>query len=215
MEFSGIFGFFASLNGFFYILAYIVGGIPFGYIIVKLAAGLDLRTIGSGSIGATNVFRALDSKDPKLAKKLALLTILCDAFKGAAVILIAKLLDLPIQTQWAIALLAVFGHCFSPFLKFEGGKGVSTLVGSIIVFFPLECILGLIAWFIVGKVFKISSAASIAGVGVGCLLMVILHDTIPGINTWTPLVLAVLIVFYKHIPNIIRLIRREENKINI
>lgn len=210
---GGIIDFFTSLNGIFYTLAYLVGGIPFGLLYGKLLGGVDIREVGSGSIGATNVLRALKQSNPKLAKKVAILTMLSDALKGMVVIAIAKLAGLDYEAQWMLAFLAVLGHCFSPFLKFEGGKGVATTVGVIAVFLPIEAILGLIVWFLVGKFLKISSLASLLGLLIGISSSFIIHPEIPYISTHTPLILISIIVIYKHIPNIVRLIQNKEQKI--
>lgn len=210
---GGIIDFFTSLNGIFYTLAYLVGGIPFGLLYGKLLGSVDIREIGSGSIGATNVLRALKQSNPKLAKKVAILTMLSDALKGVVVIVIAKLVGLDYEAQWMLAFLAVLGHCFSPFLKFEGGKGVATTVGVIAVFLPIEALLGLIVWFLVGKFLKISSLASLLGLFIGISSSFIIHPDIPHINTHTPLILISVIVIYKHIPNIVRLIQNKEQKI--
>lgn len=210
---GGIIDFFTSLNGIFYTLAYLVGGIPFGLLYGKLLGGVDIREVGSGSIGATNVLRALKQSNPKLAKKVAILTMLSDTLKGMVVIAIAKLAGLDYEAQWMLAFLAVLGHCFSPFLKFEGGKGVATTVGVIAVFLPIEAILGLIIWFLVGKFLKISSLASLLGLLIGISSSFIIHPEVPHISTHTPLILISIIVIYKHIPNIVRLIQNKEQKI--
>ncbi len=210
---AGIIDFFTSVNGIFYVIAYLVGGIPFGLIYGKIFGGVNIREIGSGSIGATNVLRALKETNPQIAKKVAILTILSDAFKGILVILIARFLGISYEAQWMMAFLAVIGHCFSPFLKFEGGKGVATGVGVVGVFLPFEAILGLVAWFLVGKFLKISSLASLIGVLFGGLMTFILHPDVPHIHTHTPIVLIIAIIFYKHIPNIIRLFQNKEQKV--
>ncbi|MCI7766242.1 glycerol-3-phosphate 1-O-acyltransferase PlsY [Helicobacter sp.] len=210
---AGIIDFFTSLNGFFYLLAYLVGGIPFGLIYGKIFGGVNIRETGSGSIGATNVLRTLKKTNPKIAKKVAILTMISDALKGALVILIAKFFNLTYEAQWMIAFLAVVGHCFSPFLKFEGGKGVATGVGVVAVFLPIEAILGLIIWGLVGKILKISSLASLIGVLFVGIMSFVLHPEIPHIHTHVPLLLIMFIIFYKHIPNIIRLFQRKEQKI--
>lgn len=116
---SGILDFFTSLNGIFYTLSFVVGGIPFGLLYGKFFGGINIREVGSGSIGATNVLRALKTQNPKLAKKIAILTMLSDALKGVIVILIAKSFNVSFEAQWMMAFLAIVGHCFSPFLKFE------------------------------------------------------------------------------------------------
>ena len=209
---SGIIDFFNSINGIFYVIAYLVGGIPFGLLYTKIL-GVNIRKIGSGSIGATNVLRALKQTNPSLAKKIAILTAISDAVKGLIVILIAKFLGLSYETQWAIAFFALLGHCYSPFLKLEGGKGVATMVGCVIIFMPIVAIIGIVVWFIVGKVLKISSLASLFGVLIGTILSFFIYKEVPHIGTHTPIVLMSFIVFYKHIPNIIRLIQKKEEKI--
>ena len=210
---AGILDFFTSLNGIFYTLAYLVGGIPFGLLYGKYLGGVDIRQVGSGSLGATNVLRALKETNPKIAKKVAILTMLSDALKGVVILMVAKAFSVSYEAQWMMAFLAVVGHCFSPFLKLEGGKGVATCVGVVAVFLPLEAVLGLVIWFIVGKLLKISSLASLFGVVCGIASSFFLHPEIPHIGTHTPLILMMCIVLYKHIPNIIRLIQRKEQKV--
>lgn len=210
----------SNINVIFYLLAYLIGAIPFGYIIVRWGYKIDLLNIGSGSIGATNVYRALKDITPK-AKYLSILTILLDSTKGLLVVLVAKIIGLSFETQWAIAILAVLGHCFSPYLGFNGGKGVATTIGSVILLVPFEGSLGLLAWFIVGKVFKVSSLSSLIGVSVGILTTFITpYIGLPSnisimaqVGTHTPLVILLILIIYTHIPNIMRLIRREEGKI--
>lgn len=210
---AGILDFFTSLNGIFYTLAYLVGGIPFGLLYGKYLGGVDIRQVGSGSIGATNVLRALKETNPKIAKKVAILTMLSDALKGVVILMVAKAFGISYEAQWMMAFLVVVGHCFSPFLKLEGGKGVASSVGVIAVFLPLEALLGLVIWFVVGKLLKISSLASLFGVICGVGSSFFLHPEIPHITTHTPLILIMCIVLYKHIPNIIRLIQRKEQKV--
>lgn len=210
---AGILDFFTSLNGIFYTLAYLVGGIPFGLLYGKYLGGVDIRQVGSGSIGATNVLRALKETNPKIAKKVAILTMLSDALKGVVILMVAKAFSVSYEAQWMMAFLVVVGHCFSPFLKLEGGKGVASSVGVIAVFLPLEALLGLVIWFVVGKLLKISSLASLFGVICGVGSSFFLHPEIPHITTHTPLILIMCIVLYKHIPNIIRLIQRKEQKV--
>ncbi len=211
-----------NINVLFYIIAFLFGGIPFGLILVKLRYGIDIRKIGSGSIGATNVYRAIRDTDPKNAKKFSILTIILDATKGLIVVLAAKILGLSYETQWAIALLSILGHCYSPYLGFKGGKGVATAIGSVILLIPIEGICGLIIWGIVGKVFKISSISSLVGVlsGIGLTFVVPYLFPIPSsisivdqIHTHTPAVLIGLFIIYTHIPNIKRLFSGQESKV--
>ena len=210
----------SNINVIFYLVAYFVGAIPFGYIIVRWGYKIDLLNIGSGSIGATNVYRALKDITPH-AKYLSILTILLDSTKGLLVVLCAKIIGLSFESQWAIAILAVVGHCFSPYLGFNGGKGVATTIGSVILLVPFEGAVGLLAWFIIGKVFKVSSLSSLIGVSVGILTTFITpYLSLPPnisimhqVGTHTPLVILLVLIIYTHIPNIMRLIRREEGKI--
>jgi len=202
--------FLTNINIQFYILAYLVGGIPFGLILAKIFAGIDIKKAGSQSIGATNVLRVVKEKDPKLAKKLAIATIVLDALKGVVVILLAKAIGVSVATQWAIAVLAVLGHCFSPFLKFEGGKGVATGVGVLLIMLPIETLLAIIAWAICAKITKISSLSSLVGLSVLIVSSFIIHPEIPHIKSHAPILLIAAIVVYKHIPNLIRLIKGEE-----
>lgn len=205
--------FFTSINGIFYLIAYLFCGIPFGLIYGKIFGKINITEHGSGSIGATNVLRVLKETKPEIAKKIAILTIISDALKGIIIIAIARYLGLTYEAQWFIALLAVLGHCYSPFLRFEGGKGVATGVGVIAMFLPLEALIGLVTWFIVGKILKISSIASLFGVLIGVSSSFIIHPEVPYIETHTPLVIIAFIIFYKHIPNIVRLIQKKESKI--
>ena len=200
----------SNINIIFYLSAYLMGGIPFGLILAKLKAGVNIREAGSGSIGATNVLRVVKEKDPVLAKKLAIATIVLDVLKGIVVLAVAKYMGVSVETQWAIAVLAVLGHCYSPFLGFEGGKGVATGVGVLFLMLPIETLIGLATWFIVGKVFKISSISSLIGLLALVIASFIIHPEIEVINTHAPIVLIGFVIFYKHIPNIVRLIKGEE-----
>jgi len=199
-------------NLLWYLLAYLVGGIPFGYIIAKYFAGVDIKKHGSGNIGATNVLRVLKEKDPKKAKKLAALTLFLDAFKGAFILLIAKLYGVCDAVLWGMAVLAVIGHCFSPFLKFEGGKGVATTAGVMLVMIPKAAIVGIIVWFIMAKTIKISSLSSLVGILVGIFSAYILYPNID-INSYAPLWIIAFVVIYKHKENIYRLLTGQEGKV--
>lgn len=196
-------------NILFYITAYLVGGIPFGMLLAKQFAGVNIRELGSNSIGATNVLRVVKDKDPKLAKKLGIATLIFDALKGGIIIGIATLMDMPEATLWAIAVLAVVGHCFSPFLKLEGGKGVATGLGVTLVMLPIEGLIGMAVWAVLAKTLKISSISSLMGVLAGVGASFFIHPTI----THAPMVLIGFFIFYKHIPNIMRLIRGEEKRV--
>ena len=195
-----------------YAAAYLLGGIPSGVILAYIFGGVNIRSEGSGSIGATNVLRVLKQKDPKLAKKIAILTVVCDVLKGVLPILIAKFLGLAPATLWAMAVLSVLGHCYSPFLKFEGGKGIATGAGVLAVFLPLEIAIALVVWFVVGKLLKISSLASLAALAAFIVATFALQPQIPDIDSYAPIFLIAFLVVYKHLPNIKRLITSVDRK---
>ena len=211
---QGFFDLFTSFNGIFYILAYLIGGIPFGYILAKNIGKVDIKNEGSGNIGATNVLRVLKQKDEKLAKKLGALTLLLDALKGAVVILVAKYMGANAYVLYSIGVFAVIGHCYTPFLNFEGGKGVATGFGVLLTLIPIPALIALIVWFILAKVVKISSLSSlIALLSIIVSSYILYPKGLPGTITHMPLLVIAFIIFYKHIPNIIRLIKKEEGKV--
>ncbi len=205
--------FLSNPNVLFYIGAYLIGGIPFGYILAKIFAKVDIKQKGSKSIGATNVLRVVKEKDPKLAKKLAIATVVFDALKGAVLVLLAKLLGFPPAVWWMVGIMVVLGHCYSPFLKFEGGKGVATGMGVLLVLLPIETLIGIAVWAIVAKTTKISSLASLSGLAAVVIASFIIHPELPYVRSHAPLLLLAFIIFYKHLPNIKRLITGQEHKV--
>lgn len=204
---------FYNINIQFYILAYLVGGIPFGLLLAKKFTSVDVRESGSGSIGATNVLRVLKESNPALAKKVAIATLILDALKGMIVLVIASLLALSQETLWMIAILSIIGHCYSPYLKFEGGKGVATGMGVMLFMLPVETILAVIAWFITGKVLKISSLSSLIALITLVVSSFIIHPDLPVIKTHAPILIIAFLIIYKHIPNIMRLFRGKESQV--
>ena len=205
--------FLTNPNIIFYLAAYLIGGIPFGLLLGRFFGGVDIKQSGSRSIGATNVLRVVKEKDPKLAKKLAIATVLLDALKGVLVLAVAKLAGMPDATLWAIAVLAVAGHCFSPYLMFEGGKGVATGVGVLAFMMPDVTAIALIVWFLLGKTVRISSLASLGALVTLIIASYILHPDVPNIHSHAPIWIIAIIVVYKHLPNIVRLIRGEEKRV--
>jgi len=198
-----------NTNAQFFIMAYLVGGIPFGLLLAKKFAGVDVKASGSGSIGATNVLRVVKEKNPALAKKLGAITLALDAFKGVFVLAIAYFIGLSEATLWGIAVLAVIGHCFSPYLNFEGGKGIATGMGVMMFMLPFETIVALVVWGVSAKTIRISSISSLLGV----LSLLISSFIIDPTMSHAPVVLIVFILFYKHIPNIIRVVQGKESRV--
>ncbi|MDR0762601.1 MAG: glycerol-3-phosphate 1-O-acyltransferase PlsY [Campylobacteraceae bacterium] len=210
---ANIGGFFANIHILFYIAAYLIGGIPFGLLLTKRFAGVNVKDEGSKSIGATNVLRVVKEKNPKLAKKLAVATLILDALKNILPLSIGTIVGFDASALWMMAILAVIGHCFSPYLNFTGGKGVATGAGAALFLLPIETLIALVVWFIAGRVLKISSLSSLIALAALFLAILFRHGTIPQINSFTPLVIIAFIIIYKHIPNIIRLFKKEEGKV--
>jgi len=198
-----------NTNVQFFIAAYLVGGIPFGLLLAKKFAGVDVKASGSGSIGATNVLRVVKETNPSLAKKLGGATLALDALKGILVLAVAYFAGMSEATLWGIAVLAVVGHCFSPYLNFEGGKGVATGMGVLMFMLPYETLIALVVWAFGAKVIKISSLSSLAGL----LALVGASFVLKPELAHTPIIIIAVIIFYKHIPNIIRLFNGEEKRV--
>jgi len=200
-------------NLLLYLAAYLISGIPFGYLLAKKFAGVDIKQEGSGNIGATNVLRVVKEKDPKLAKKLGAITLFLDAIKGVLVILVAKMLGAPESVLWTIAVLAVVGHCFSAFLVFEGGKGVATGFGVLLVMMPIPALIAIVVWLGAAKGLKVSSIASLIGLAAFIIVSYVMYPEVPGIGSHAPIWIIAFIIFYKHTPNIVRLFKKEESKV--
>jgi glycerol-3-phosphate acyltransferase PlsY len=192
-----------------YIAAYLIGGIPFGLLLAKFFAGVDVKSAGSKSIGATNVLRVVKEKDPVLAKKLGISTLALDALKGVVALLIASAMGADESVLWAVAVLAVLGHCFSPYLGFEGGKGIATGMGVMMFMLPIETTIALVVWGIMAKTVRISSVSSLTGVLALLISSFFIHPDM----AHAPVIFIVFILFYKHIPNIIRVIKGEEKRV--
>lgn len=184
---------------------YIIGAVPFGLIIGKLLRGIDIRDYGSGNIGASNAMRTL-GKGP------ALLVLVLDTAKGLVPVLICRALDMGPNLVVAGALLSVFGHTFSIFLNFKGGKGVATSLG---VIFGLNWQIGLIifvSWVLIVAITRYISLASIvAAVSVPLLMTLWKSQQVPTAYQALACVAAAAIVI-KHISNIKRLINGTETR---
>jgi len=204
--------FFTNTNILFFLAAYLIGSIPFGSILAKTFAGVDITTAGSKSIGATNVLRVVKETNPKLAKKLGIATVLLDAFKGMIVLLVAMYYGVSDSTLWAIAILAVLGHCYSIYLGLEGGKGVATGLGVYIALIPIPTLIGAVVWIVCAKVLKISSLSSLLGLVAVVVSASFLNDGL-NVGSNVPMYIIAFVIIYKHIPNIIRIIKGEEKKV--
>lgn len=180
--------------------AYFAGSIPFGLLLTRAAGGGDIRDIGSGSVGATNVLRTGK-------KKIAALTLVLDVFKGSASVLIAL--------QWSqdlaivAALFAVIGHCYPVWLGFKGGKGIATAFGVVLAIAWPVGLLAAAVWLIVAILFRVSSLASLVTLAASPVYAWWLAGNHIAVLC---LVLAILGVV-RHHENIARLIRGEESRI--
>lgn len=190
--------FLLSLFSFFF------GSIPWGYMIAK-QRGVELRKVGSGNIGATNVMRAV-------GKKEALITLLLDISKGLIPVLIARAVYHTDNSSLLVGtsgILAILGHCYTPFLKFKGGKGVATSIGVILGYMPLVGLLMIVIWIITFKVSRISSLSAL--VSFGLLPIIVFLLDFPR-EAFLLTCLISLIVFLRHRENIKRLIEGKESK---
>ena len=200
-----------------FIICYLIGSIPFGLILTKLFDNNDLRNIGSGNIGATNVLRTGN-------KTLALLTLILDLSKSFIPLFIFfKLYPHPVINDFfnliivdKIFLILVFGyffvlgHCFPIWLKFKGGKGIATSLGIIlsIDFFIGLCLLTI--WILVFLIFKISSLSALISSTSFPILIFFKYEKV---NLLYLSILLTIFVFFTHRANIIRLLKKEEKKI--
>ena len=195
--------------------AYLVGGIPFGFLIGKMR-GVDVRTVGSKNIGATNVFRTV-------GKKWGVLAFACDVLKGLIPTLLAKqwALDpeLPPDGSWfplVVGVMCVVGHMLTPYMKFRGGKGVATAFGMLLGVAP--ALVGT-AFALFAVVFALSHYISLGSISAAAFLMVAVWFPILGTEGWRNLPQCVLVtlmaafVIFKHRANIGRLISGTESKI--
>jgi glycerol-3-phosphate acyltransferase PlsY len=188
-------------------ISYLLGSIPFGYLLVRMLTGEDVRNTGSGNIGATNVAR----KSPLLG----IATLLFDASKGLAAVLVTRtLFSGPHQKliMTTAAFFAVFGHLFPFWLKFHGGKGVATSLGAFILLTPKSILCMVALFLIVAALFRYVSLASVCAAAAFPVLAWALHEYVD----WRQLAFIVLIsalVIWKHQQNIVRLIYGTESKL--
>ncbi len=184
------------------IISYLVGSIPFGVVFAK-TKGVDLRKVGSGNIGATNVLRSV-------GKKEAILTLLGDLLKGTFAVLLMKLAGGSEAFVAMAGAASVLGHDFSVYLKFKGGKGVATSLGVVFAYAPFVGLLTLCLWLFMAFVFRYSSLAALVSFALLPLNMIIFHIDKSGV------VLGFVItglIFLKHRANIKRLLEGSEPRI--
>ena len=199
------------------ILPYVIGSIPFGYVIARMSGLGDIRNIGSGNTGATNVLRTGK-------KKLALYTLLLDGGKGAVAIWllsgVPKFIEKSevgfggtttqlFELALSIGLLAILGHCFPIWLKFKGGKGVATGLGVLLVAVPYAGLAACAAWIATAKITKYSSLSALIAFLIAPIVTLFIYGASPAAIC----ALITLLIWVRHKDNIKRLLKGEESKI--
>jgi glycerol-3-phosphate acyltransferase PlsY len=187
---------------FLTLCAYLLGSVPTGLLLARAFGGVDIRTKGSGNIGATNVYRTL-------GRTVGILTLAGDCLKGMIPVLAAKALELPDIWIAAVGVAAFFGHIFPVFLGFKGGKGVATALGVFLAASPLAVLAALGVFIIVLVLWRFVSLASITAAAFMPALTALI-DKKPMIVGMSMCIAAIVIL--KHRDNIKRLRNGTENK---
>ncbi|WP_175869072.1 glycerol-3-phosphate 1-O-acyltransferase PlsY [Bartonella gabonensis] len=197
--------FFRSIPWFIFLVSYLMGSIPFGLLFTKLAKLSDIRTIGSGNIGATNVLRTGN-------KKVAALTLLCDMLKGAIVVFVIKFFSDPLNNSILVSIAGFFaflGHLFPVWLKFKGGKGVATYLGVCLGVYWPAAIIFITVWSAIFFLMRYSSLSALVAVTITPIFVFYFSNS----YFCYMLIAMSVFVFIKHSANISRLLIGEENKI--
>jgi glycerol-3-phosphate acyltransferase PlsY len=183
-------------------LAYVAGSIPFGLVVAR-GKGVDLRAVGSGNIGATNVARAL-------GKGWAIAVLAADAAKGFAPVTLGKHLGLPPRDVALAGLAAIVGHMFTIFLRGRGGKGVATSLGVALALSPLAALCGLGLYVLAYLLLRLSSVGSLLGIW-SFPVFATLFGGLPRPYLYLASAAAILVTV-RHRQNIARLLRGQEKK---
>jgi len=188
--------------------AYLAGSIPFGFLIGKMR-GVDVRTVGSKNIGATNVFRTV-------GKKWGLLAFLCDFLKGFVPVLLAKKFGGEAHLPLAVGLMTVVGHMFTCFMKFKGGKGIATGFGMLVGLLPWLVLTAFGIWAVtvwLSHYISLGSCLAAAFLAVGVWFPWLGSEGCRNLPLSIVVTLVALVAIYKHKTNIRRLIDGCENRI--
>ncbi len=184
-----------------FVIGYLFGSIPFGLIFTRLAGTQDLRSIGSGNIGATNVLRTG-------RRGLAAATLVCDALKGTAAVIIGAYLAGP-EAAIVAAIGAFLGHVFPVWLGFRGGKGVATYIGLLIGLFWPAAIAFCVVWLVVAVITRYSSASAlVASIAIPLLFWWLGHPALAELFA-----LLTVLLWFMHRANIQRLVAGTEDRI--
>lgn len=194
-----------------FVVAYLLGSIPFGFLLVKFFRKEDIRERGSGNIGATNVVRSG-------AKGLGALTFLLDACKGFVAVLFCGWLG--VHSPWGAinpndalafgALFAILGHIYPVWLHFRGGKGVATAFGVFVALAPWAALCSLGVFVLLLLIFRYVSLGSIVATAIFPVLAWFFPHRPQGLRMWEVILFLAVLVIYKHRQNIVRLLRGTE-----
>ena len=194
------------LGALLVVLGYLSGSVPYGLVLARLFIGVDVRTVGSGNIGGTNVAR--------VNKKLGAATIVLDTLKAVVPLVLARrlLAGAPDADFWVmgVAVAAFAGHVFPVWLGFKGGKGVATGFGIYLVLAPWAALFGVGTWAGTYLATRMSSLGSLLGTVVCVIWMVVFVGPASPL-TWSAIVVGALI-YYRHGENIRRILSGEERK---
>lgn len=183
----------------FILVAYLSGSVPYGLIFSKFFGGIDIRHIGSGNIGTTNVLRTGH-------KGIAASTLVCDALKGFLPVYIASHMGVEKFLLLVVAYVAMLGHVFPVWLKFQGGKGVATGLGALCALSPALGIFATFIWGLTGRISNISSLSALCSFGLCPLFAALVLSTPLALFSFA----VALLIFWTHRANIQRLIQGEE-----
>jgi glycerol-3-phosphate acyltransferase PlsY len=209
------------------VIGYLLGSIPFGYLLVRLFRGQDVRTTGSGNIGATNVSRT--------SRALGIVTLVLDALKGTAAVLVSGRLSVPEMMVWidsnapaypdhpwapfpgvvmtraaVAALFAILGHMYPVWLKFRGGKGVATALGAFLPLAPAAMLSAVGVFIVVGALSRYVSLGSIAATASFPVFIWILNRNEFSISAMVAICLASCLIIARHLHNVRRLLEGTE-----
>lgn len=200
------------------LIGYLLGSVPFGVIISRISSGTDIRQIGSGKTGMTNVMRAS-------GKKAAALALVLDIAKGLIAVVLAKLIFDNAgyeyhYAQVAAALAAIAGHSWSVFLKFKGGRGVNTFIGGLLAMYWPAAVFGGGLMIIIGFTTRYMSLGSITGAVAAFVMLIILNllqiplmSSYPAIEYVIYALIGAIFIYIMHHDNITRLVSGKERKI--
>lgn len=200
------------------LIAYFLGSIPTGLWIAKMLKGIDIRTVGSGSTGGTNVTRVLGTT-------WGVTVIVIDAIKGILAVLVANLLlnSYPNSNLYIViaSIFSIIGHIWTVFANFKGGKGIATSLGVLLALLTTETLVALLIFIIIFAIFRIVSVGSLTAAVSLIITVFVRYNYFNAYNyndyliNLTLVVLLNIIVFYTHRQNIQRLLKGEEKKLEL